>query len=73
MRVDKGAAPWYHAHMSTTHNNPAETSRACSNCGLNTDEVGPLCPIEGRWHGMCGECYADIRADEDFAERGGYD
>jgi hypothetical protein len=51
----------------------AETPRTCTCCGLDTDEVGPLCPIEGRWHGMCGDCYADIRADEDFAERGGYD
>jgi hypothetical protein len=51
-------------HPCTT---PAEPSRNCVSCNGSTDDVGPLCPIEGPYHGVCGDCYADIRADEDYA------
>jgi hypothetical protein len=48
-----------------TTTTPAEPSRTCVSCNGSTDDVGPLCPIEGPYHGICGDCYADIRADED--------
>jgi hypothetical protein len=49
-----------------TTTTPAEPSRNCVCCNGSTDDVGPLCPIEGPYYDLCGDCYADIRADEDF-------
>jgi hypothetical protein len=59
--------------MSTTHTSPSEPSRTCTCCNGSTDDVGPLCPIEGPYHGICGDCYADIRADEQEAYHTGYE
>ena len=56
--------------QSTTND---ETPRTCRCCGESTDDVGPLRPIEGRYRNVCGDCYADIVADWEHAELGGYD
>ena len=44
-----------------------QTTRTCYCCGLDIDEVGPL-----NAEAYCGDCYADIRADEDLCEREGW-
>ena len=61
MQVAMRGLVWYHTCMSTTQNNPAETSRPCC-CVCGADHVDDN--VRATEYGtLCVMCVDDVRAD----------